>query len=98
MVPRLKHWSRGAVAGLALGVGAAIWFQQTGFSTLVELRDSLDQERALAAEVEQLEAQNTALDAEIHVIRALGADFRMGTRCLRLDRSIPQGRAGRGAP
>ena len=57
-------------AGLALG--AAIWFQQTGFNTLVELHESLKQERALEAEVAELQAQNDKLDAETQSLRQEG--------------------------
>lgn len=59
-----------AAAGFALG--AAIWFQQTGFNTLVELHESLQQERALEAEVAELQAQNDKLDAETQSLQQEG--------------------------
>jgi cell division protein FtsB len=72
MPPRFRNWSRRTVVSVALGLGVALWFQQTGFETLVQLHDSLAQERALEAEVKDLQAQNDALDAEIQSLRQEG--------------------------
>ena len=58
------------LAGFA--VLAALWFQQTGFQTMQDLRASLQQERALAAEVERLQAENAALDADIQSLQKEG--------------------------
>jgi cell division protein FtsB len=57
-------------AGLA--VAAGVGFQLTGFGTMMDLRESLEQERALAAEVYELEQQNEALDAEIQSLQKAG--------------------------
>ena len=57
-------------AGLA--AVTTIWFQQTGFRTIQDLRESLRQESALAAEVERLRAENADLDAEIQSLQEEG--------------------------
>ncbi|MEZ5364850.1 MAG: septum formation initiator family protein [Bryobacterales bacterium] len=72
MSPRLKNWSMRSILGLVFGIGAAVWFQQWGYGTLVELKDSLEQERQLEAEVQQIKAENDALDAEIQSLQQEG--------------------------
>ena len=72
MFPRISRWSRRSVLGAGLALGAGIWFQQTGFRTLMDLHESLRQERALAAEVRALQGQNAALDAQIQSLQKEG--------------------------
>ena len=72
MCPCITKWSRGSVLCAGLALAGALWFQQTGFRTLMDLRESLAQERALAAEVAQIEAQNAALDADIQSLQKEG--------------------------
>ena len=61
-----------SILSLVFGIGAAVWFQQWGFGTLVELRESIAQERQLEAEVQQIKAENDALDAEIQSLQQEG--------------------------
>jgi cell division protein FtsB len=56
----------------ALAALAAIWFQQSGYHTLRDLKTSIEQERALAAEVAQLQEENEQLDAEIQSLQQEG--------------------------
>jgi cell division protein FtsB len=72
MFPKMSKWSRRSFLSLALALAAGIWFQQTGFRTLVDLHESLGEERALAAEVQQIKAQNAALDADIQSLQKAG--------------------------
>jgi cell division protein FtsB len=72
MLARLSQWSRRSLIYAGLAAAGVIWFQQTGFRTLMDLRQSLAEERALAAEVRQLEAENAALDAEIQSLQKEG--------------------------
>ena len=72
MPPRMTKWSRRSLVLGGLALAATVWFQQTGYRTLVDLHDSLEQERALQADVDSLKAQNDALDAEIQSLQQQG--------------------------
>lgn len=72
MSPRDWKWSRSSLLFAALAVLGALWFQQTGYRTMRDLLTSLQQERVLEAEVQQLEAQNAALDGDIQSLQKEG--------------------------
>ena len=72
MLAPLSTWSRRSLIYAGLAVAGVVWFQQTGFETLMNLRQSLAEERALAAEVQRLETENAALDAEIQSLQKEG--------------------------
>ncbi len=72
MSPRVGKWSRGSLVIVVLAIAAGVWFQQVGLQTFLDLRASIDQERALQAEVDRLEAENAALDAEIQSLQTQG--------------------------
>jgi cell division protein FtsB len=72
MSPRAWKWSRRSLLLAGLAVLAAVWFQQTGYQTLRDLRASVEQERALAAEVARLSEENAELDAEIQSLQEEG--------------------------
>ena len=72
MSPRAWKWSRRSLLLAGLATLGLIWFQQTGYRTMSDLLASLEQERALAAEVQELEAQNAALDSDIQSLQKEG--------------------------
>ena len=72
MSPRTWKWSRRSLLLAAFAALGLVWFQQTGYQTMKDLIAALEQEHALAAEVQQLEAQNAALDSEIQSLQKEG--------------------------
>ncbi len=72
MSPKMSKWSRRSLLSIGFALAAGIWFQQTGFRTLMDLHESLSEERALAAEVQQIKTQNAALDADIQSLQKEG--------------------------
>lgn len=69
MSPRTWKWSRRSLLLVGLALLGGVWFQQTGYQTLRDLRDSIQQEQELKAEVARLKAENQALDAEIQSLQ-----------------------------
>lgn len=72
MSPRTWKWSRRSLLFAGMALLGALWFQQTGYQTLHDLKVSIEEERALAAEVEQLRAENAELDTEIQSLQQEG--------------------------